>query len=103
MLLLFFIFFYSVPNEQYELTNHQKSKTRLRRQESEENTGQSSNSMLVHGQSLVGDTGVSSTSSICQAPLRRQFSESGTYDGRLGSKVPLQSMQLYSDSERTCM
>ncbi|GAV58332.1 HATPase_c_3 domain-containing protein [Cephalotus follicularis] len=51
--------------------------------------------MLVHGQSPVDDTGVSSTSSICQAPLRRQFWKSGTYDDGLGSKVPLQNGKNY--------
>ncbi|GAV61092.1 hypothetical protein CFOL_v3_04620 [Cephalotus follicularis] len=51
--------------------------------------------MLVHGQSPVDVTSVSSTSSICQAPLRRQFWKYGTYDDGLGSKVPLQNGKNY--------
>lgn len=79
-----------------------KSKgTEFKRQESEENrssnvlsTGQSSNSVLDQGQSPVDDTSLSSASSICAAPLVRQFWKAGSYEDGLGSKSTLQSMCL---------
>lgn len=80
---------------------HQKSMTQSRRQESEDNrssnaisTGQSSSSVLEQGQSPVDDSGVSSASTICSAPICRQFWKAGNYDDGLGSKVTLQSTQL---------
>ncbi|KAJ0048519.1 hypothetical protein Pint_15486 [Pistacia integerrima] len=84
-----------------QTSEHRKSKTQPRRQESEENkssnalsAGQSSNSVLEQGQSPVDDTGISSTSSICPAPLCRQFWKAGNYEDGLGSKVTFQSMHL---------
>ncbi|XP_038686675.1 protein MICRORCHIDIA 6-like isoform X1 [Tripterygium wilfordii] len=80
------------------LNEHQKFKNQSRRQESEENrssnvlsTGQSSSSVLEQGQSPVDDTGVCSTSSICPAPLCRQFWKAGNYDDGLVSKITLQN------------
>ncbi|KAJ0048517.1 hypothetical protein Pint_15480 [Pistacia integerrima] len=81
-----------------QTSEHRKSKTQPRRQESEENkssnalsAGQSSNSVLEQGQSPVDDTGISSTSSICPAPLCRQFWKAGNYEDGLGSKVTFQN------------
>lgn len=68
------------------------------RQEFEENrcstalsNGQSASSVLEQGQSPVDDTGISSASTICPAPLCRQFWKAGNYDDGLGSKVTFQS------------
>lgn len=79
---------------------HWQSKSQPRKQDSEEkkssnalSTGQSSNSVLEQGQSPVDDTGISSSSSICPAPLCRQFWKAGNYEDGLGSKATLQSMQ----------
>ena len=79
-----------------------KSKTQPRKQASQENkssnnalsTGQSSSSILEQGQSPGDDTGISSTSAVSPAPICRQFWKAGSYEGGLGSKVKLQSMQL---------
>lgn len=77
---------------------HWQSKSQPRKQDSEEkkssialSTGQSSNSVLEQGQSPVDDTGISSSSSICPAPLCRQFWKAGNYEDGLGSKATLQN------------
>ena len=84
-----------------QVAKHQMSTTKSTRQEFEENrssnalsTGHSNSSILDQGQSPVDDTGLSSTSPICQAPICRQFWKAGNYDDSLGSKVTLQSIVL---------
>ncbi|XP_044477564.1 protein MICRORCHIDIA 6-like [Mangifera indica] len=79
-------------------SEHWKSKTQSGRQKSEENessnalsAGKSSNSILERGQSLVDDTVISSASSICPAPLCRQFWKAGNYEDGFGSKVTFQN------------
>ncbi|XP_015580189.1 protein MICRORCHIDIA 6 isoform X1 [Ricinus communis] len=85
-----------------ELANHHKSMDQTRRQEFEENrssnalsTGQSSLSVLEQGQSPVDDNVISSTSTICPAPLCRQFWKAGNYEDGLGSKISLQNGKNY--------
>jgi hypothetical protein len=78
-----------------------KSGTQSKRQESEEtrnlnalSTGQSNSIVLEHGQPPVDDSGISFASTICPAPLCRQFWKAGNYDDGLNSETTLQSMQL---------
>ncbi|KAJ9178801.1 hypothetical protein P3X46_010653 [Hevea brasiliensis] len=84
------------------LDEHRNSMTQSGRQEFEENrsstalsTGQSSSSVLEQGQSPVDDTGISFASTICPAPLCRQFWKAGNYDDGLGSKVTFQNGKNY--------
>lgn len=84
-----------------QVAKHQTSTTKSTRQEFEEDrssnalsTGHSNSSILDQGQSPVDDTGLCSTSPICQAPICRQFWKAGNYDDDLGSKVTLQSIVL---------
>ncbi|CAK7325067.1 unnamed protein product [Dovyalis caffra] len=79
-----------------------KFATQSRRQESEENkssnalsTVQSNSSVLGQGQSQVDDSGISCASTICPAPLCRQFWKSGNYDDGFRSKVTLQNGNSY--------
>lgn len=84
-----------------QVAKHQISTTKSTGQVLEENrssnalsTGHSNSSILDQGQSPVDDTGLSSTSPMCQAPISRQFWKAGNYDDGLGSKVTLQSIVL---------
>ncbi|GAB2269824.1 hypothetical protein Dimus_004742 [Dionaea muscipula] len=68
------------------------------REECEENrssnafsTGQSGISMLDQAQSPIDDTSLSSASSLCPAPVCRQFWKAGNYDDALASKTWIQS------------
>lgn len=77
-----------------------KSGTQFKRQKTEENrslialtTGQSNSIVLEHGKSPLDDSGISFASTICPAPLCRQFWKAGNYDDGLNSKTTLQSMQ----------
>ncbi|XP_020537498.1 protein MICRORCHIDIA 6 isoform X2 [Jatropha curcas] len=87
--------------QRVQLAKHLKSSAQFGRQEFEENRsstalspGQSSSSVLEQGQS-PDDTGISSASTICPAPLCRQFWKAGNYDDCLGSKVTLQNGTNY--------
>ncbi|XP_062017533.1 protein MICRORCHIDIA 6-like isoform X2 [Rosa rugosa] len=78
------------------------SKTQRTIQDSEENrssnalsTGHSSSSILDQGQSPVDDTGISSASPICPAPLCRQFWKAGNYNDGIGSKATFQNGKNY--------
>ncbi|KAJ6375470.1 hypothetical protein OIU77_000454 [Salix suchowensis] len=77
-----------------------KSGTQFKRQKTEENrslialtTGQSNSIVLERGKSPLDDSGISFASTICPAPLCRQFWKAGNYDDGLNSKTTLQSMQ----------
>lgn len=78
------------------LAKHKPS--RATRQDSEENrssncpsTGNSNSSVLEQGLSPIDDTGISYASSICAAPLCRQFWKVGNYDIGPRSTVTVQS------------
>ena len=85
----------SEPNRYLtEVTLTRKSDAHGRTQESEKNTsfsasstGQSGTCILDQEQSQVGDSGLSSTSSISVAPICRQFWKAGIYDEDL-TRVP---------------
>ncbi|KAG8644062.1 protein MICRORCHIDIA 6 isoform X2 [Manihot esculenta] len=85
-----------------QLAEFRNSIAQSGRQEFEENrcstalsNGQSASSVLEQGQSPVDDTGISSASTICPAPLCRQFWKAGNYDDGLGSKVTFQNGKNY--------
>lgn len=87
-------------HQRSQLADHQKSRVGVRAQDSEDNrssnalsTSQSSTSVLEQVQSPVDDTGVSS-SSICPAPLCRQFWKAGDYSDGLSTSVSFQSMKV---------
>ncbi|XP_065871440.1 protein MICRORCHIDIA 6-like [Euphorbia lathyris] len=88
--------------ENVSLAKHQRSMVQPGRQEFEENrcsatwsTCQSGSSILEQGQSPVDDTGISSATTICPAPLCRQFWKAGNYNDAIGSKVNLQNGKNY--------
>ncbi|KAJ6888777.1 protein MICRORCHIDIA 6-like isoform X3 [Populus alba x Populus x berolinensis] len=79
-----------------------KSGTQSKRQESEEtrslnalSTGQSNSIVLEQGQPPVDDSGISFASTICPAPLCRQFWKAGNYDDGLNSETTLQNGKSY--------
>ncbi|KAH8492947.1 hypothetical protein H0E87_022268 [Populus deltoides] len=79
-----------------------KSGTQSKRQESEEtrslnalSTGQSNSIVLEDGQPPVDDSGISFASTICPAPLCRQFWKAGNYDDGLNSETTLQNGKSY--------
>uniref|UniRef100_A0A2P2K6Q7 MORC family CW-type zinc finger protein 3 isoform X2 n=1 Tax=Rhizophora mucronata TaxID=61149 RepID=A0A2P2K6Q7_RHIMU len=85
-----------------QMAKHQKSMSLTTRQDSEENrnsndlsNGRSSSSVLEQGQPPMDDAGVSSGSTICSAPLSRQFWMAGQYDDGLVSKMTQQSGKNY--------
>ncbi|CAI0547389.1 unnamed protein product [Linum tenue] len=89
-------------NQAVEQVQLQKYTIQSRKQDSEENrssttlnTAQSCSSVLEQGQSPVDDTGISSTSTLCPAPLCRQFWKAGNYSDAQGSKVNLQNGKTY--------
>ncbi|KAJ8753618.1 hypothetical protein K2173_022859 [Erythroxylum novogranatense] len=89
-------------NDKTLLAKRPKVVAQATRQESEENkvsndvsNGQSSSSVLEQGQSPGHDTGVSSRSTICAAPIRRQFWKAGIYEDTHGPKVIVQSNKSY--------
>ncbi|XP_057442925.1 protein MICRORCHIDIA 6 [Lotus japonicus] len=82
------------------LAKHKPS--RATRQDSEENrssncpsTGNSNSSVLEQGLSPIDDTGISYASSICAAPLCRQFWKAGNYDIGPRSTVTVQNAKNY--------
>lgn len=88
-------------HQRSQLADHQKSRVGVRAQDSEDNrssnalsTSQSSTSVLEQVQSPVDDTGVSS-SSICPAPLCRQFWKAGDYSDGLSTSVSFQNGKNY--------
>jgi hypothetical protein len=72
------------------LTKHKKSRSRATRHEADENVSYSNSSVLEQGPSPVDDTGISYASSICPAPLSRQFWKAGNYDDGVGSQITVQ-------------
>ncbi|XP_011040469.1 PREDICTED: MORC family CW-type zinc finger protein 3-like isoform X3 [Populus euphratica] len=75
-----------------------KSGSQSKRKESEEtrslnalSIGQSNSIVLEHGQPPVDDSGISFASTICPAPLCRQFWKAGNYDDGLNSGTTLQN------------
>ncbi|KAB5532072.1 hypothetical protein DKX38_018742 [Salix brachista] len=79
-----------------------KSGTQFKRQKTEENrslialtTGQSNSIVLERGKSPLDDSGISFASTICPAPLCRQFWKAGNYDDGLNSKTTLQNGKSY--------
>lgn len=69
-------------------------KSQVTRQDGDENisysapsTGHSNSSVLEQGPSPIDDTGISYASSICAAPLSRQFWKAGSYDDGHGSQI----------------
>ncbi|XP_065875223.1 protein MICRORCHIDIA 6-like isoform X2 [Euphorbia lathyris] len=78
--------------ENVSLAKHQRSMIQPERQEFEEN---SASSILEQGQSHVDDTGVCSETTICPAPLCRQFWKAGNYTDTLASKATLQNGKNY--------
>lgn len=80
----------------------QKSKFLYEREEQEEerslnalSSGRSGTSMVDQGQSPLDDTGLSSTSHLCPAPICRQFWKAGNYSERAKTKVSIQSTKLW--------
>lgn len=57
-------------------------------------TGHSNSSVLEQGPSPVDDTGISYASSICAAPLCKQFWKAGSYNDGLGSQITVQSKPI---------
>ncbi|XP_030458257.1 protein MICRORCHIDIA 6-like isoform X2 [Syzygium oleosum] len=91
-----------MPSEVYQKVQLQKPKSLLERQESGEerssnalSTGHSGTSVLDQAQSTLDDTGLSSTSTICPAPLCRQFWKSGSYDNGHNTKISIQNGRNY--------
>ncbi|XP_065860649.1 protein MICRORCHIDIA 6-like [Euphorbia lathyris] len=78
--------------ENLALAKHKRSIIQLERQEFEES---SASSMLEQGQSHVDDTGVCSETTICPAPLCRQFWKAGNYIDTLASKATVQDGKSY--------
>ncbi|KAJ6761428.1 ZINC FINGER CW-TYPE COILED-COIL DOMAIN PROTEIN 3 [Salix koriyanagi] len=79
-----------------------KSGTQFKRQKTEENrslialtTGQSNSIVLERGKSPLDDSSISFASTICPAPLCRQFWKAGNYDDGLNSKTTLQNGKSY--------
>lgn len=71
-------------------------------QDSEENrgsvaqsAGQSSTSVVDQVRSPADDAGVTSSSTICPAPVCRQFWKAGNYNDELSSKSQQPSMQYF--------
>ncbi|KAL3835215.1 hypothetical protein ACJIZ3_009951 [Penstemon smallii] len=86
----------------FDLTSRQESSTHIRRLETEENrrsdvlsTPHSGATISNHEQSLIDDSSLCSTSSICPAPLCRQFWRAGNYDDGLNSKPTCQNGTTY--------
>ncbi|KAK2388824.1 protein MICRORCHIDIA [Trifolium repens] len=77
------------------LTKHKKSRSRATRHEADENVSYSNSSVLEQGPSPVDDTGISYASSICPAPLSRQFWKAGNYDDGVGSQITVQGGKNY--------
>lgn len=80
----------------------QKSKFLYEREEQEEerslnapSSGRSGTSMVDQGQSPLDDTGLSSTSHLCPAPICRQFWKAGNYSERAKTKVSIQGTKLW--------
>ncbi|KAL8028946.1 hypothetical protein ABFX02_14G195700 [Erythranthe guttata] len=69
----------------FDLTSHEESNSLIRRHESEKSRG----STFLKTQ--VDDSSLCSTSSICSAPICRQFWRAGNYDDRLNSKPASQN------------
>ncbi|KAF8037098.1 hypothetical protein BT93_B0113 [Corymbia citriodora subsp. variegata] len=80
----------------------QKPKSLLGKKESGEerssnalSSGKSGTSMLDQAQSTLDDTGLSSMSTICPAPLNRQFWKSGGYNNGHSAKTSIQNGRNY--------
>ncbi|KAI6682851.1 hypothetical protein NL676_028764 [Syzygium grande] len=91
-----------MPPGVFQKVQLQKPKSLLERQESGEerssnalSTGKSGTSMLDQTQSTLDDTGLSSMSTICTAPLCRQFWKSGSYDNGHSAKISIQNGRNY--------
>lgn len=57
--------------------------------------GQSSSTILDQVPSPADDSGLTSPSPLCPAPVRRQFWKAGNYDDGVASKVTVQSTVLF--------
>ncbi|XP_027190365.1 protein MICRORCHIDIA 6-like isoform X2 [Cicer arietinum] len=86
----------------FGLVKHEKSPYHVTRQDADENisysapsTGHSNSSVLEQGPSPVDDTGISYASSICAAPLSRQFWKAGSYDDAVGSRITVKDGKNY--------
>lgn len=84
------------------LVKCEKSQTQVTRQDADENiscsapsTGHSNSSVLEQGPSPIDDTGISYASSICAAPLSRQFWKAGSYDDGHGSQTSVKGIYMY--------
>ncbi|KAL5076408.1 hypothetical protein RYX36_015392 [Vicia faba] len=84
------------------LVKCEKSRTQVTRHDADENiscsapsTGHSYSSVLEQGPSPIDDTGISYASSICAAPLSRQFWKAGSYDDRQGSQMSVKDGNNY--------
>ncbi|XP_030458256.1 protein MICRORCHIDIA 6-like isoform X2 [Syzygium oleosum] len=91
-----------MPPGVFQKVQLQKPKSLLERQESGEerssnalSTGHSGTSVLDQAQSTLDDTGLSSMSTICPAPLCRQFWKSGSYDNGHSAKISIQNGRNY--------
>ncbi|WCJ19490.1 Histidine kinase- DNA gyrase B- and HSP90-like ATPase family protein [Euphorbia peplus] len=87
--------------ENVSLPEHKRSMVLSGKKEFVENrssttwsTCQSGSSVLEQGQSPVDDTGISSATTICPAPLCRQFWKAGSYSDTNASKVNGQSVHV---------
>ncbi|KAL5076406.1 hypothetical protein RYX36_015390 [Vicia faba] len=84
------------------LVKCEKSRTQVTRHDADENiscsapsTGHSYSSVLEQGPSPIDDTGISYASSVCAAPLSRQFWKAGSYDDRQGSQMSVKDGNNY--------
>ncbi|XP_048136442.1 protein MICRORCHIDIA 6-like isoform X2 [Rhodamnia argentea] len=91
-----------MPSEVFQKVQLQKPKSLLEGQESGGekssnalSTGHSGTSILDQAQSILDDTGFSSMSTICPAPLCRQFWKSGSYDNGDSTKISIQNGRNY--------
>lgn len=89
-------------NPETDLVSHEESNSFCRRPETEKSRGltiletqNSRPSVLDQERSPIDDSSFCSTSSICPAPICRQFWRAGNYDDRLNSKPTCQSNLLF--------
>ncbi|KAK6123520.1 hypothetical protein DH2020_042727 [Rehmannia glutinosa] len=85
-------------NTKFDLTSHEESNSLNRRHETEKvrrstilKTPNSGASVFGQEQSPIDDSSLCSTSSICPAPICRQFWKAGNYDDRLNLKPTCQN------------
>lgn len=82
-------------NPETDLVSHGRPETEKSRGLTILETQNSRPSVLDQERSPIDDSSFCSTSSICPAPICRQFWRAGNYDDRLNSKPTCQSNLLF--------